>query len=715
MPTTEKRSFCRICTALCGVVMTVEEEENRIVKIRGDKESPMSNGYVCFKGLQAEEAHHGPSRLLRPLKKQADGSFAEIGSEQAIAEIATKLRVILERDGGEAVAAFKGTAGTHAATNHMQDAFLAAIESQQFFSVNTIDQSAKAVSFERQGGWGAGLQDLEQSEVILLFGSNPVISHSTMPVFSPDPSRTLKKAKKRGLKLICIDPRRTETAHFADLVLQPLPGRDAAIAAAMIRIILDEGWEDREFVAAHVGAARLADLKKAVAQFTAERVERAADLPPGQIHAAAAMFARDCKTGAAYAATGPSMAPFSNLMQHLVDTLNIIGGRFRRAGDRAVVDMVAPEMPLYAQVIPPTRSWESLPPSRIRGASRLGIDRPTGTLAEEILTPGTGRIRSLFVMGANPAICVPDHNAITEALKALELLVVVDPYLTATAQLADYVLPPLMMYERPDVPWSYGGLSVLTKPWAMFAEPVLKPPAGSDLIDDWYLYWALARHLGLQLEYFGTPLDMDTAPAIEELLSIRMANSPISLQQLRDDTLAHPAGRLYDSPTATVRPGDPDANGRFDVMPRDVAGEMGELFESPLLKEAGPGPGFTHLLSTRRNGDVMNSLGNTLSATLKRHPENPAFLNPRELESLGLAAGDRIEIASAHGRIETAVQPDEKLRPGVVSISHCFGGIADDDGPGVNVNRLISCSENTQSINAMPQMSAVPVTITPSR
>ncbi|MEO6718183.1 MAG: molybdopterin-dependent oxidoreductase [Novosphingobium sp.] len=714
MATRDAISFCRICAANCGVVLKIDKETQAILSVKGDKDNPVSNGYVCFKGLQAEEYHHGPQRLLRPLKRLTDGSFAEIGIEQALDEIADKLKAIVAKGGPQAVAGFKGTAGVNVTTHMIQLDFLHALGSQQFYSVNTIDQSAKLVSFERQGGWMAGQQDLSQSEVILFFGCNPVISHSTMPVMGPDPLRTLKAARDRGLKLIVIDPRHTETAAHADLFLQPMPGRDTAIAAAMVRVILDEGWEDEPFVAAHVGADRIADLRRALEPFTPEMAERAAGLESGQIRAAAKLFAHDCRSGGAFAATGPSMAAFSNTMQHMVDTLNIVCGRYRRTGQKIVADMINTPYPVHAEVISPQRNYDKVPPSRIRGAGMLGFDRMASTLPEEILTPGEGQIRALLVNGSNPASCLPDQARAVEAFRSLDLLVTVEPYMTTTAQLSHYILPPLMMYERHDLPISDPNFNIGTTTWSRYAPPVIDPPQGSELVADWYPWWALGKRLGLTMQFSGQELDFtrNQPPSTEDMLALRCVNGRISFDALKADLAAYPSGRIYDHPSLEVLSARPEAaNARFDVMPADVADELRDFLASDYAQDASAGSGFSHLMISRRMNRVMNTLGNNLAGTHRHDPGNPAFLHPDELAGLGLAAGDRVEIASQHGRIVAVAKADPALRRGVVSISHCWGGLPGTEGAGANTNLLIAADRDVQPINAMPLMSSLPVNL----
>lgn len=707
----EVTSFCRICTAFCGVRLTIDDD-GCIVAARGDKAQPMGKGYVCFKGVQAEESHHGPARLLKPLKRMSDGSFAPIAMETALREIAERTADILRRRGGSSVGIFAGSGSIHnAVVQPVHRAFLAAIGSEQFFSPFSIDQPAKYVSSGRLGGWMAGLQDLDHSDVVMLFGTNPLLSHMTLGLMGPDPMRRLKRVKARGLKIICIDPRRSETARHADLFLQPRPGFDAAIAAALCRIILAEGWEDREFCAAHVGGDRISALRAAVEPFTAEVIERHAGLEPEQLREAAALFARDNRRGAAFAGTGSSMAPFANLAQHLVDCLNVICGRFRRAGDVVPVNPLEPPQPIYAEVVPPHRSWESAPPGRVRGAGLLAGEKLSATLAEEITTPGESQIRCLFVDGGNAANCIPDQARIVDALRSLELLVVIDPCMTVTAQLAHYVLPPPMMYERPDLPLSFPGVALYPDSWVQYTPAHLEPPAGAELIEEWRFYWEIASRLGRTIVYDGkVALDGTTPPTSDELLAIRMSDAAISLDELK----RHPSGVVCHFPFARVVPGRPEATARFDVMPPDVATECSQLLAG--LAAAGASPANdsppTLLLASRRLRETFNSIGTALDSTLRRRPFNPAYLAPEDLTALGLRAGDQVRISSRYGSVAAVVCADPDLRRGVVSLPHGWGGHPGaSEAPGSPVNFLINCQEVFEPITAMPRMSAIPVTV----
>ncbi|MBB3862155.1 anaerobic selenocysteine-containing dehydrogenase [Novosphingobium hassiacum] len=713
--TREAISFCRICSGGCGVVLTIDNDD-RIVGVRGDDENPLSRGYACFKGRQPAASHHGRNRLLHPLKRLADGSYVQISSEQALAEIAEKLGAVLDTHGNDAMAIFLGNGGMfNIAGFYMLPSFLAAFDSDQYFSTLTIDQSGKMVTAGRLGTWGAGYPALADMDVALLFGANPLVSHAQLGFLQEDPVRTLKKERKRGLKLITVDPRRTETGHFADIALQPYPGQDAAIAGGLIRLILDEGWHDADFCDRWVGEKQMAALQLAVEPLTEGAVERRAGIEPGSLRQVAQMFARDAQTGCAAAATGTSMAPHSNLAFHLIETLNIICGRYLREGDPVhQINGMGPNGQLKAQAMGPTRFWEASGPSRIRGTRRLFQDRPTATLADEILTPGEGQIRALLIDGGDPMTSWPDQPKTEAALASLDLLVCIDPWPTPTTKFAHYILPPMMQYERADLPMYLPGFANWAGAWSQYTPPVIAPPVGADLVEDWYVFWSLAQRLGRTITYCGVkPLDMATPPTTDELLETVLAGAPHSLETLK----AHPHGLHAVIEQTTVLPSDPGSSGQFAPMPDDVADELRTFItdRSTPGQWLRKGQSFTHLLSSRRMRDLFNSNGRFVDTVRARTPFNPAFLHPSDLAELGIAAGDKIEITSAHGRVVAIADADESLRAGVVSIAHGWGDPSGSNAPveasGTAVNRLIDTSTHYEAINAMPHMSAIPVNL----
>ncbi|MAY34813.1 MAG: nitrate reductase [Spongiibacteraceae bacterium] len=697
---TTKLSFCRMCLGHCGMVATIDDD-GRLAELQGDHDDGQTLGFACFKGLKSPEAHNSPKRILHPLKRQPDGSFKRISLDQALTEIQHKLSVLLSEKGPESIAGYKGGGAFFTASSSMMlNSFLAAIKSPKAFSTLTIDQSAKAVAAGRIGIWPAGKTPFHRGDVLLVVGGNPLVSVSTNGFDLRNPVKRLKQAKARGMKLIVIDPRESETAKFADVFVQPLPGEDCAILACLLNIILENGWEDKAFC--HDHAAQLIELRTAVAGFTPDQVAARAGVTPDILVTAAKTFAHDSHSGAAIGATGPDMATHGNLAEHLIECLNVVCGRFLREGESVNPGFLGEKYPKKAQVIPPPRWWESGYKSRLGDFGLLEGELPTGTLADEILEPGDGQVKALLVHGGNPAASIPDQHKIVRALESLELLVTIEPFMTATARLSDYILPPTLQYERPDLPLFLYETMIYPEPFSRYTPALVAPPADAEVVDDWKIFWRLAKQLGVALSYFGGPLDMSREPSTDDILRICARNAPVSFDTLK----AAERGIQIDS-NDQVEAGDPDLTSRFQLLPSDIAEELADVATTARPET------LPYRLAVRRLRDTLNSAGRDMPSVRQRQPYNHVYMNPTDMQCEDIADEEMLTIRSEHGQIQARAKADPGLRSGVVQISHGFGVLPDStnyDDNGVNTNLLLSL-EYRETINAMPRMSGVPVAV----
>lgn len=704
--TETRKTYCRVCQGFCGLEATIEN--GRVTRVVGDKSNPLTRGYACYKGLRNPEFHHGPERLTTSLKRSGD-DFLSIASEDAFDEIAERLRVIIDEDGPRSVAVFIGTQGLFAAPNPgFAGGFAAAIGSPSLFGTMTIDQSAKWIAAGRIGEFGGGFQPFEGADVWMFVGTNPLVSVTGGPGLSGfdnfNPVKSLADARARGMKLIVIDPRRTETARHADIFIQPKPGEDAAILGAMLQVILQEGLEDKAFCARHVDGVEA--LRGALRDVTPAHAGERAGIPADQIVEAARLFANS-RSGMAGSGTGPDMARRSNLSEHLVQCLNVVCGRYLRAGDAvANPGVLSPRVDRAEAASAPTREWErDGARSRRHGLGTIKGQMMSAILPDEILHPGKGRIRALICMGANPAVALPDQRKALEALGHLDLLVSIDPRMSATARLAHYVIAPTLAFERPDHTGFFD--KYFPKPYAQYTPALIDRPG--DVVDEWYVFWSLAKRLGVTLNLGGMPLPMDEAPTTDEILALMAQAAQVPYDEIR----RHDGGRFHEVPPQTVAPASGDA-GRLDVAAPDVLAELAGLcaeLRTPAEDEAA----FPLRLVSRRFREVMNSTGTDLPLVRERMPFNPAFMNPGDMAQAGLADGDRVRIVSPHDSLLARVRADETVRGGVISMSHCWGGLPGDadekDGRYAPTSRLVSADWAAEDINRMPVMSAIPVRI----
>ncbi|MDH6542753.1 molybdopterin-dependent oxidoreductase [Streptomyces sp. SPB4] len=743
MPRTAPR-ICPLCEATCGLTLTIEG--TTVTGARGDRDDVFSRGFVCPKGAAFGALDADPDRLRTPLVRR-DGRLLPATWEEAYEAIAAAVPALVREHGAQSVGVVLGNPNVHTMAGALYPPLLVgALGTRNLFTASTLDQMPKHVSSGLLFGdpFAIPVPDLDRTDFLLLLGANPVESNGSLCT-APDFPGRLKALRARGGTLVVVDPRTTRTARLADRHLAPRPGSDALLLAALAHTLLAERTPGAGTPPEHTEG--LGELTDALASFTPEAVAPACDLTAAEIRTLARDLAA-APTAAVYGRIGSCTVEYGTLASWLVDVLNVLTGNLDRPGGALFPLSATGPRPRAAA---PGRGfalgrWHS----RVSGHPEAKSELPIAALAEEIETPGPGRIRALIAIAANPVLSAPDGRRLDTALAGLDFMVSVDPYLNETSRHAHVVLPPpppsqsahhdfafngfairnQVRYTRAAVPLEAGRLDECE----IHARLVLAVSgtygaAEPSVVDETAIQGALAREtadrssplhgadparlaglltgengperrldlmlrLGPYGDLFGAAVRPDGQPDGQpdradrgsEAGSEAGPEGGLNLERL----LAHPHG----VDLGPLRPRLPGLlrtrSGRIELLPDPIAAEL------PRLRAALTGRPAALVLVGRRHLRSNNSWLHNVPALTGGSNRCTLQVHPQDAERIGLTDGGRARVTADGGSLEVPVEVTDAVRAGVVSLPHGWGH--DRDGtrlavaaaePGVNVNQLL--------------------------
>jgi formate dehydrogenase len=428
---------CILCECNCGIEVRLGGEDGRrFERTRGDKAHPASRGYTCEKALRLDHYQNGRHRLTSPMRRRPDGSYEPVDWDTAIAEVAAGFARVRDTHGGKTIFYYGGGGQG----NHLNGAYASATRSAlgSRYRSNALAQEKTGefwVNGKVLGGFTRG--DVEHAEVAVFVGKNPWQSHSF-----PRARTTLKEiARDPARSMVVLDPRRTETADLADFHLALRPGTDAWCLAALAAVIVQEDLLDRGWLAEHT--VGLDDLEPVLAAVDVDAYAAVCDLDPDLVRGAARRIAT-ASSVAVFEDLGVQMNVNSTLCSYLDKLLWLLTGNFANPGGHYVPTSVVALAGGGATGPRPGGGRRS----PVADALIISGLVPCNVIAEEILTDHPERYRAMLIESANPAHSLADSPRMREALRALELVVVIDVAMTETAQLADYVLPAASQFEK---------------------------------------------------------------------------------------------------------------------------------------------------------------------------------------------------------------------------------------------------------------------------
>ncbi len=595
------------------------------MKLRGNPDHPYTRGALCVKVNRYLEHTRAGDRVLHPLRRtgpKGSGQFERISWDEALDEISARLRRVVEEHGGEAIWPYLGTGSL----GYLQGCY--GVAGRRFWNVLgaskhwlNICTAAGAGGLKLTNGTAAGMdpENFALSRLILLWGTNPLTSGHHLWKF-------VQEARADGAYVVAIDPIRTRTADQADRHLAIRPGTDAALALGLLNVVLAEGAQDEEFLAEHTRGWEA--FREEILSHPVDRVAEITGIPAADIRDLGTRLARTRPTGIR-ATMGIQRHEGGGTAMRTIAAIPGVTGDWRHPGGG-----VAYSTSGHVHFDVDTR--DDL------------LAQPVRTLTMTRLASELDSVKCLWVYGANPVGSTSDTNTIRRKLAREDLFtVVMEHFLTDTADYADIVLPATMQTEHTDLHAGYGHL------YLQWNEPAVEPPG--ECLSTTETFRRLARHMGLTEPSL---YDSDLELAEQLLSSGHPSLEGITLDRLRKEGWV----RLnFPRPFAPFAEGFPTPSGRLRFPPPGRA-----YVPSRSSREGGRGPYPLTLITPAAHTFLNTTFGN--NPELRRRAKEPVVLvNPADAAERGLVSGQRARVHNGGGEFLADVEVSDRVARGVVA------------------------------------------------
>jgi anaerobic selenocysteine-containing dehydrogenase len=623
----------RNCYSTCSFKVQVEDNKiRRILPYSGNLATPEG---PCIKGLSYIERHHSPDRIIFPLLKTGDGNFRRIDMHEALDIICSKLDELKNKYGSHSILWYKGS-GMSGLTNEIGSAFWKAFGGATTTYGNLC--------------WPAGLEavrltlgsvkhnvpwDLENAKTIIIWGKNPAETNIQEVSF-------IASARENGCKVIVIDPVRTPTADKADILFSPKPGTDAALALSVAGIIVNENLIDNLFIENHVkGYYEFRNSLK----ISASEAELITGIPEENIRELALIIANG----------GPvTFLPGYGLQRHLnggqsvraILSLAIITGNLGKRG--AGFNFANLQSYIFDDIKEPLSYYpdaeKDLPFRRSVSMAKLGKD---------LLKTNNPDIKAAWIERGNPILQSPDSFNVRKAFSGMEFKVVVDQFMTDTAEMADIILPAKDMFEQSDIIGSYWSPYVQLKP------KILESPG--EVLPESEIYFHLAEKLKLNIGSSKIPEPGNEN--IESWLSSRIAGySELVLSDLKNGPVLAPGlqkiaweDMKFDTPSGKIELYSEDAKRIWNIS------ELPEFVPIPDESKNGKYP--LAILTPNAGSRIHSQFGN-LKIIKETAPEPAVLISTQEALKRNISSGNRIRVFNDHGEILSTARVCDRIPSG---------------------------------------------------